>query len=64
MGRVEGIDAKMRRTLRGIPFRDLCKVCDFHQGEVRQAFAMCPFPLLPLEEKGCLGERGFERDLV
>jgi hypothetical protein len=37
MARVDEIVAKMRRNPKGIRYRDLCKVCDFYFGEVRQA---------------------------
>ena len=36
MVRVEETVARMRRNPKGIRFRDLCKVCDFHFGEARQ----------------------------
>ena len=36
MARVEEIVAQMRRNPKGIRFRDLCKVCDFHFGNARQ----------------------------
>jgi hypothetical protein len=36
MAKVEEIVANMRRSPRGIRFRDLCTVCDFDFGESRQ----------------------------
>ena len=36
MAKVEEIVANMRRSPRGICFRDLCKVCDFCFGDARQ----------------------------
>ena len=36
MARLEDIVAQMRRNPQGIRFRDLCKVCDFYFGQVRQ----------------------------
>jgi hypothetical protein len=36
MAKVEEIVASMRRSPKGIRFRDLCKVCDFYFGEARQ----------------------------
>ena len=36
MARLEDIVAQMRRNPQGICFRDLCKVCDFYFGQVRQ----------------------------
>ena len=36
MAKVEAIVGKMRRSPKGIRFRDLCKVCDFYFGDARQ----------------------------
>ena len=36
MARVDEIVAKMRRSPKGIRYRDLCKVCDFYFGDARQ----------------------------
>ena len=36
MAKVEAIVGKMRRSPKGIRYRDLCKVCDFYFGDARQ----------------------------
>lgn len=36
MAQVADILAEMRRSPKGVRFRDLCKVCDFYFGEARQ----------------------------
>lgn len=36
MAEIEEMVAAMRRTPKGIRFRDLCRVCDFYFGEARQ----------------------------
>jgi len=36
MVKIEGIVAKMRRSSKGIRFRDVQKVCEFYFGEPRQ----------------------------
>ncbi len=36
MARVEKIVSEMRRTLKGVRYQDLCKVCDFYFGDARQ----------------------------
>jgi hypothetical protein len=37
MASVSDLVAQMRRSPKGVSFRDLCKVCDFHFGEPRQS---------------------------
>lgn len=37
MAKINDIVADMRRNPKGIRFSDLCKVCDYHFGEARQA---------------------------
>jgi hypothetical protein len=37
MPKIKDILATMRRNPKGIPFNDLCKVCDHYFGEARQS---------------------------
>ena len=37
MASIEEILAQMKRSPKGVRFKDLCRVCDHHFGEARQA---------------------------